>query len=114
MLNATPKYVASIELTEPLPWPNSRLLRSPAENAVAELKNQIEGVLAIMGSGRLIEALLPHSVIDEFLLMIHPVVLGSGSRLFPEGITPLGLQLVDALPTDTGGVALTYETLREN
>ena len=113
-LNASPKYVASAELTEPLPWPNSTLLHVPIGKALAELKQQVDGVLAIMGSGRLIEALLPHKVIDEFLLMVHPVVLGSGHRLFPEGIQSLGLRLVGALPTDTGGVALIYETLKDN
>ena len=87
-LNATPKYVASTELTEPLPWPNSTLLHIPVEKAVPELKQQVDGVLAIMGSGRLIEALLARNVIDEFLLMVHPVVLGSGHRLFPEAFHP--------------------------
>ena len=67
-----------------------------------------------MGSGRLIESLLRHNLIDEFLLMIHPVVLGSGRRLLPERITPIGLRLVGFVPTDTGGVALTYEALTEN
>lgn len=113
-LNATPKYVASTELTEPLPWPNSTLLHAPVEKALAELKQQVEGVLVIMGSGRLIEALLPDNVIDEFLLMVHPVVLGSGHRLFPEGTPPLGLRLVSAVPTEDGGVALTYETLKKD
>jgi dihydrofolate reductase len=85
------------------------LLRGDAATAVAGLKNQPGGVLAIMGSGRLIESLLPHNLIDEFLLMIHPVVLGSGRRLFPDGGPVANLQLVDTMATASGLLIATYQ-----
>src|SRR5690348_4526259 len=75
-LNRTPKYVVSTTLTEPLRWPNSTLLRGDVVEAVRTLKAQASGVLGIMGSGKLIRALLLADVIDEYLLMIHPLILG--------------------------------------
>ncbi|HEX6508675.1 MAG TPA: dihydrofolate reductase family protein [Chloroflexota bacterium] len=108
-LNNTPKYVASTTLREPLPWPNSTLLQGDIADAVAELKVQSGGVLGIMGSGRLIQALLPHNLIDEFLLMIHPLVLGSGRRLFPDGSPLIPLRLVDSTTSPTGVVIATYQ-----
>ena len=80
-LNNTPKYVASTSLTEPLPWPNSTLLRGDIPKAVGALKAQSNGVLAIMGSGQLISSLMAADLVDEYLLMIHPLVLGTGRRL---------------------------------
>ena len=85
-LNNAPKFVASNTLTEPLPWPNSALLDGDVAEAVAKLKIEKGGDLQIMGSGDLIRSLMPHGLIDEFLLMIHPFVLGSGQRLFDEVI----------------------------
>ena len=82
-LNNTPKYVASTTLKEPLPWPNSTLLRGDIVDALRALKAQSGGVLAIMGSGVLIGSLMAVHLIDEYLLMIHPLVLGTGRRLFP-------------------------------
>ena len=107
-LNATRKYVASNTLSEPLPWSNSLLLSGDVPNAVGELKNQEEGI-GILGSGELVRSLLPHGLIDEYVLMIHPLVLGTGRRLFPEG-TSLGLRLVDSVTTTTGVLIATYET----
>jgi dihydrofolate reductase len=84
-LNSSPKYVASTTLQEPLPWPNSTLLRGDIVDALRALKAQSGGVLAIMGSGVLIGSLTAADLIDEYLLMIHPLVLGTGRRLFPRG-----------------------------
>src|SRR5579872_2738409 len=75
-LNNTPKYVVSTSLTEPLPWPNSTLLRGDVASTVGALKAQSDGVLAIMGSGQLIASLMAADLIDEYLLIIHPLVLG--------------------------------------
>jgi dihydrofolate reductase len=100
------KYVASTTLQEPLPWRNSTLLHGDAAEAVARLKEQPGGDLVIMGSGELIQSLLRRNLIDEFLLMIHPLVLGSGRRLFREGGVPVTLELVDS-KTTTKGVAIT-------
>src|SRR6202035_4845442 len=81
LLNNAPKYVASTTLEDPLPWPNSTLLRGDIADAVGTLKAQSDGVLAIMGSGVLIGSLMAAGLIDEYLLMIPPLVLGSGRRL---------------------------------
>ena len=108
MLNTVPKYVASTTLTEPLPWPNSTLLRGDTAEAVGALTARTDGVLAIMGSGELIGALMAADLIDEYLLMIHPLVLGSGRRLFPEGVQ-VPLRLIHSSTTPTGVVIATYE-----
>src|SRR6266566_3520925 len=110
-LNNSPKYVASTTLTEPLPWPNSTLLRGDIVDALRALKAQSGGVLAIMGSGVLIGSLMAADLIDEYLLMIHPLVLGTGRRLFPCG-TQTSLRLVDSITTSTGVLIATYELAR--
>lgn len=109
-LNNASKYVASTTLNEPLPWPNSTLLRGDVVDAVAALKAEAGGALGIMGSGALIQALLPHNLIDEYVLMIHPLVLGTGRRLFRDGGTPATLQLVDCVTATTGVLIATYES----
>ncbi|HLI36681.1 MAG TPA: dihydrofolate reductase family protein [Streptosporangiaceae bacterium] len=107
-LNNSPKYVASATLREPLPWPNSTLLRGDVTDAVRALKAQSAGVLAIMGSGALIGALMAANLIDEYLLMIHPLVLGTGRRLFPGGVH-VPLRLTGSVTTAAGVVIATYE-----
>lgn len=112
MLNNAAKYVASTTLTEPLPWPNSTLLRGEIADAVGTLKAQSDGVLAIMGSGELIGSLMAADLIDEYLLMIHPLVLGTGRRLFPAGVQA-PLRLANSVTTATGVVIATYEPARD-
>ena len=111
-LNDSPKYVASATLEEPLPWPNSTLLRGDIVDAVRALKAQSGGVLAIMGSGALIGALMAADLIDEYLLMIHPLVLGTGRRLFPAGVHA-SLRLTGSVTTATGVVIATYDATRD-
>lgn len=108
VLNRTTKYVASRTLSDPLPWQNSVLLRGGAAQAVAELKQQPIGDLTILGSGELIGSLMAAELIDAYVLMIHPLVLGSGRRLFPEGVGAT-LRLTDSVVTTTGVVIATYE-----
>jgi dihydrofolate reductase len=108
MLNSAPKYVASTTLAEPLPWPNSTLLHGDFADAVGALKARSGGVLAIMGSGELIGSLMAADLIDEYLLMIHPLVLGAGRRLFPAGVY-VPLRLTDSATTAAGVVLATYE-----
>jgi dihydrofolate reductase len=108
MLNDAPKYVASRTLTEPLPWPNSTLLHGDITDAVGALRAQSDGVLAIMGSGELIGSLVTAGLIDEYLLMIHPLVLGTGRRLFPDGVH-VSLRLIGSTTTTTGVVIATYQ-----
>jgi dihydrofolate reductase len=107
-LNNSPKYVASNTLEEPLPWPNSTLLRGDIADAVRALKAQSSGVLAIMGSRVLIGSLMAANLIDEYLLMIHPLVLGTGQRLFPEGVHS-SLRLIESNASATGVVIAIYE-----
>ena len=111
-LNNIPKYVASRTLKEPLPWANSILLGGDAAGAVAKLKEQPTSDLTIMGSGDLIGSLMAAGLIDAYLLMIHPLVLGAGRRLFPEG-AHASLRLTDSVTTTTGVVIATYEQARD-
>jgi dihydrofolate reductase len=106
VLDNTQKYVASTTLKEPLPWQNSTLLAGDAVEAVAALKEQQDTDATILGSGVLIQSLMPRDLIDEFLLMIHPVVLGSGRRLFTDGGAFAALRLVDTTTTTTTGVVI--------
>jgi dihydrofolate reductase len=111
-LNNAPKYVASTTLAEPLPWPNSTVLGADIVAEVGELKARPGRELHVLGSGQLIKALVRHRLIDEFMLIIHPIVLGCGRRLFPDDGTFTALELVKATPTDTGVVVATYRADR--
>jgi len=108
VLNNARKYVASRTLKEPLPWKNSTLLKGDVPAAVARLKEDLDEDLLILGSGELVRLLMRHNLIDEYALSIHPLVLGSGSRLFPEGSPYAVLQLIDSKITTTGVVIATY------
>ena len=108
VLNARQKYVASTTLSEPLPWENSTLLRGDAATAVAQLKRERDGDLAVLGSGRLVQSLLRADLVDELLLTISPLVLGTGQRLFPDGGAPARFQLADTTTTTTGVIIATY------
>jgi dihydrofolate reductase len=109
VLNTMKKYVASRTLAEPLPWSNSVLLQGEAVESVARLKEQPGEDLVILGSGELVQSLMLHGLIDQFLLTIHPLVLGSGRRLFSEGGAYAKLRLVDSKATPTGVLIATYE-----
>ena len=108
VLNRTQKYVASRTLREPLPWMNSTLLKGEAADRVAQLKDQLDGELVVLGSGELVHTLMQGKLVDELILLIHPLILGSGRRLFAEGGPEAKLQLVDTKPTTTGVVIATY------
>jgi dihydrofolate reductase len=110
VLNNTQKYVASTTLAEPLPWMNSTLLEGDVGEAVARLKEQSDKDIVVLGSGELIQSLMRHNLIDEYLLLIHPVVLGSGRRLFPDGSPFADLRLVDSVTTTTGVVIARYQS----
>ena len=108
VLNASTKYVASRTLQEPLPWQNSVLTRD-AVATVAELKPSLDKDLTILGSGELVRSLMAAGLVDRFVLLVHPLVLGTGTRLFPAAGSPLDLRLVDSVTTPTGVVIGTYE-----
>jgi dihydrofolate reductase len=103
-----PKYVASTTLKAPLPWSNSILLEGELGEAVTRLKKDLAKDLVIMGSGVLVQFLMTRNLIDEFVLLIHPLVLGSGHRLFPDGGADAGLELVNSKATANGVVIVTY------
>jgi dihydrofolate reductase len=108
MLDNVRKYVASTTLEEPLPWRNSTLLKGDAADAVARLKEQPGPDIAVLGSGELVRSLIRRNLVDEFTLLIHPLVLGSGRRLFTDGTTIGALRLVTSVTTTTGVVIATY------
>ena len=108
VLNERRKYVASTTLEEPLSWMNSTLLEGDAAEAVARLKEQPGEDLAVLGSGALVQSLMRADLVDEYLLTIHPLVLGSGRRLFTDGGAFASLRLVEATTTTTGVVIATY------
>ena len=103
------KYVASTTLSEPLAWINSTLLKGDAAESVARLKEKMDKDLVVMGSGELVQSLRRHNLVDEYVLLIHPLVLGSGCRLFPEGGGFAALRLVGARATNNGVVIASYQ-----
>jgi dihydrofolate reductase len=109
VLNNTPKYVASTTLEAPLPWMNSTLLKGDAAESVARLKQESGKDLVILGSGELIRSLMPRHLVDQYILLIHPLVLGSGQRLFADGGSFTALRLVDSKTTTAGVVIATYQ-----
>ena len=108
-LNRVQKYVASTTLTEPLPWANSTLLKGDAAEAVAALKEQQEDNLVVFGSGVLVQSLMRRDLVDEYVLQLHPLVLGSGRRLFPDAGPPASFRLADSVTTTTGVIIATYQ-----
>jgi len=109
VLDNTQKYVTSNTLNEPLEWENSTLLRGDVADAVARLKKSPGSDLTILGSGELIKALMRRHLIDELILLIHPIALGAGRRLFPDDGTFTKFRLARSLPTTTGVVIATYQ-----
>jgi dihydrofolate reductase len=103
--------VPSKTLHEPLPWPNSTLLGDDGADAVAQLKAAPGTDLHVMGSGDLFQTLLPYELIDGYLLLIHPLVLDGGRRLFVDGGPRTKLRLVQSRPTSTGVPVATYATV---
>ena len=112
VLNNMQKYVASTTLQEPLAWSNSTLLKGDVPQAVANLKAQAGQDFLVMGSGVLVQTLMQHNLVDRYVLLIHPLVLGTGRRLFPDGGPFAALQLIDSKTTPTGVVIATYQPAR--
>ena len=109
LLNERRKYVASTTLREPLPWVNSTLLQGDIAEAVAGLKEDPGEDLGVLGSGELVQLLMRHWLVDEYVLTIHPLVLGSGRRLFADDGPLAALRLVESKPTTTGVVIAVYQ-----
>jgi dihydrofolate reductase len=107
-LNTKPKYVASRSLTEPLEWQNSTVLQGDVAEAVAALKREDGDDLHLIGSSRLAQALIEHDLVDEFRVMIDPLVVGGGKRIFRDDGVLRPLRLVDSKMTTTGAIVATY------
>ncbi len=111
VLNKIQKYVVSTTLSSPLPWVNSTILTGDLGDSVTALKALApERDLIILGSGVLVRSLLSQQLIDEFILLFHPLVLGSGRRLFPDGGPGAEFRLISAVGTTTGVVICSYRT----
>jgi dihydrofolate reductase len=113
VMNDFQKYVVSTTLDEPLSWNNSTLLQGDAVQAVADLKQRSGANLTVLGSGELVRTLMQHGLVDQFVLLIHPLVLGAGLRLFPDASPTTALRLVDSKTTGTGVIIATYEPQEE-
>jgi dihydrofolate reductase len=109
LLDKRQKYVASTTLREPLAWVNSTLLEGDAAQAVARLKEEPGDDLAVLGSGELVQSLVRHGLVDAYVLTIHPLLLGSGRRLFPDDGPRTALRLVESKTTTTGVIIAVYE-----
>jgi dihydrofolate reductase len=107
-LNTRPKYVASRTLTEPLEWQNSTVLQGDVAKAVAALKQEDGGDLLVIGSTELVQTLIEHDLVDEFHLMIDPLIVGGGKRIFRDDGALRPLRLVDSKVTTTGAILATY------
>lgn len=109
VLNNAQKYIASTTLKEPLSWVNSTLIKGDVAESLAGLKAQPGKDFLVMGSGVLVQTLMKASLVDLYVLLIHPLILGSGRRLFPEGSAFTSLNLVDIKPAPKGVVIATYQ-----
>jgi dihydrofolate reductase len=107
-LNRKPKFVATETLTEPLEWENSTVLQGDVAKAVAALKKEDGGDLLVIGSAELVKSLVEDDLVDEFRMMIDPLVVGGGKRLFREDGALNELKLVDSEATETGAILATY------
>jgi dihydrofolate reductase len=107
-LNSKPKHVASRTLTDPLEWQNSSVLQGDLPEAVAALKEEDGRDLLVIGSTVLVQSLLQHGLVDELRLLINPVLVGGGKRLFPDDGALRTLGLVDHEVTNTGTIIATY------
>jgi len=108
-LSKMQKYVVSTTLKEPLAWSNSALLKGEVIEAVAELKTKEAKDIVVMGSGELIQALRKDNLVDRYVLLIHPLVLGSGRHLFTEGSALTALHLVSVKATPHEVIVAVYE-----
>lgn len=107
--NDTPKYVVSSTRDSTDEWQHSSVLGRYDPQAIRELKQKVEGGIYISGSGQLVRALLADRLVDELHLIVYPLVLGSGARLFPEGTARIPLALVAQEAFENGVLHLTYE-----
>jgi dihydrofolate reductase len=111
-LNSLPKYVVSSTLEDP-DWNNSTVLKGDVVDAVSKLKQELDGEIVVLGSPQLARTLIEHDLVDELRLMIYPVVLGAGARLFGDTSDKKPVHLVDTQTVGDGIAILTYERVRD-
>jgi dihydrofolate reductase len=107
-MNSKPKFVVSRTLTAPLSWQNSTLIEGDVVGRLRRLKSELDKDILVIGSGDLAQTLMNHDLVDEYRLMVYPIVLGEGRRLFRAADVTKRLRLADAKPTSTGVLLLTY------
>ena len=112
-MNGMPKYVVSSTLENP-EWNNSTVLEGDPAESVAKLKQEVDGVILVGGSAQLAQTLIENDLVDEIRLMVFPVVLGAGKRLFGDGSDKLRLRLADSKTVGDGITILTYERDRDS
>lgn len=110
-INSMPKYVATNTLTT-LEWNNSHPISGDVIAGIKALREQDGKALLVYGSGKLVNALMEHDLVDSYRLLIYPVILGSGQRLFPDGFNT-SLRLVESRQLSSGVIAAVYEPIRE-
>jgi dihydrofolate reductase len=108
-LNALPKYVVSTTLRDPLAWSGAEVIGGDVAAEVTRLKTEPGQDIQVIGSSQLVQTLIEHDLVDEYRLMIYPIVLGSGKRLFREARVPSRLRLANSVATPNGVLILTYE-----
>jgi dihydrofolate reductase len=110
-MNSMPKYVISATLAK-TEWNNSKLIKDNFAEEISKLKEEPGRDILVAGSGKLVQLLMRHALVDEFRLMVHPIILGSGKRLFTSGEDMLKLKLTDSKTYSTGVILLTYEMVK--
>jgi dihydrofolate reductase len=108
-MNEKPTYVVSTTLTEPLSWQNSTLIRDDVAGSIRRLKAEDGGDIMVIGSGELVQTLIGENLVDVYQLMIHPIVLGKGKRLFRSDLDLSQLELIDSQTTPKGVLLLRYK-----
>jgi dihydrofolate reductase len=111
-LNSLPKYIVSSTLEDP-DWNNSTVMKGDVVDEVSKLKQDLNGEVVVLGSPQLARTLIEHDLVDELRLMIYPVVLGAGARLFGETSDKKPMRLVDTQTVGDGVAILTYEPVRD-
>jgi dihydrofolate reductase len=106
--NAHPKYVVSRTLSEPLGWQGSTLIKGDVVESIRNLKSTDGGAIAVIGSGELVQTLLANDLVDELQVFVFPLVLGTGKKLFREGLAPLNLEPLDSSISEFGSIWLKY------
>jgi dihydrofolate reductase len=107
-INSLPKFVVSRTLSEPLSWQNSTLISTDIPNRLRQLKSEVDKDILVIGSGNLAQTLMANDLVDEYRLMVYPVVLGKGHRLFRDADITKQLRLTESITTSTGVLLLKF------